>query len=187
MRRGASRAPAMHLPAILEGFRHMASVLVRNRSAILAPKGPLAAMAGHPARFVFRSSTEYFSLLNRAFQCASLRDGAQRGLNLALPMALARCFPRGQAQRSLRQILAAEQRALARADLPRFVVRTDSDRLWLGPGSGIPHMFSGNSYERARLRFRALSPRDLAAQVRIIRSRLAKEFVLSLARPPKGL
>src|SRR5579884_157328 len=154
---------------LVAGFRAMYQLLLDQREALLGPDSPLPVLAHQPVRFLHRTTAVYGSILHQLHDPQYLRDGLDRGIQLEL---LARALLPFEQPPRLWPLLAAEQEAMEREDIPFFTSRPDSDALELAPGGSLAGCFPEPSYALVRARLRALDARDLEQQVALIESSL---------------
>jgi len=163
---GAPASPAEHVDDLVAGFRAVYRALVQGRGELLAPGGPLRRMAGERLRFVFRDTSLYSTLLERTLHPDCLRDGADRGMQLDV---LSRTLLTLDARPAIWPIVAAEQEALERMDVPFFTVRVDSRDLELPTGVTIRDAFRESAWDELLRRLGALSEEDLRFQEGLVR------------------
>src|SRR5262249_35295887 len=85
--------------------------------------------------------------------------------------------------RRLWPIVAAEQDAMEREDIPFFTTRPDSTALEVGPGCAIEGCFPEPSRELVRARLEALSPDDLEQQVALVEGSLYTHLARETTSP----
>jgi type 2 lantibiotic biosynthesis protein LanM len=166
---------------VLDGFRQMYRFLLDHRTDLLAPESPLYGLADQEVRFVHRATRVYGLLLRKLADPVYLRDGADRGIQLEL---LTRAFLEPEERPPLWPVLAAEQRAMERADVPFFTARAGSDALETLPGQTIAGCFAEPSFERVLGRLRALGEEDLGYQVSFIEGLLYAHAAREAGAPP---
>src|SRR5262249_42465550 len=140
---GRVLSPNDYVPEIVNGFREMYRFLVQHRAALLDPSGPLAALAGQPVRFIFRPTRIYGHLLAACPDRESLRDGAERSIDLDI---LSRPLLSAEAPNPFWPLRRDEQEALERLDIPFFATPAGSDGLPLPSGEVIPYCFTASAY-----------------------------------------
>ena len=163
---GMPAAASDHLEEILAGFAEAYRFLLEHRDAFLAAGGPLENLARCPARFLFRATQVYSSLLQQSLEPPLLRDGVERSLALE---ALSRAYLFAAERPDAWPILGFERRALERLDIPLFGGRADEKALSVGVEPPIPGYFREPSAEAARDALSRFSEEDLARQTSIIR------------------
>lgn len=164
---GAPLAPQDYLADLIDGFRTMYGFLAEQRSALLAPAGPLAELAQHAMRHIMRPTKAYGVLLRQTQLPRLLRHGADRSIEFAW---LCRGVAASPAPPIEWPLLAAEQAALERLDVPFFLIQANSTALYTDAGQCVPGFFGQAGYARVQERIAGLSPADLAQQVALIRS-----------------
>ena len=171
-------------PALLEqyaadlqaGFTSVYQFLLARRQDLLAENGPLQAFHGCTARFVFRSTQVYATLLREAGLPRRLRDGLDYSLVLER---LQRVFLHFDQPPAALPLGASERRALYALDIPYFAAPVDGTDLLLEDGAALEQYFPTSSFQRVRQNLEGLGPEDLAFQAQLIemslRSRLGGE------------
>jgi type 2 lantibiotic biosynthesis protein LanM len=155
---------------VVDGFRRMCDFLIDQRTALLAVGGPLRPLAGRPVRFLFRATRVYDVLHNKLLDPRYLRDGLDRSIELD-----ALCRPGTLLTGKPRYwpIIAAEQRAMERQDIPFFTTSSASDALTLEDGQTIHHFFEAPGFDRAVARLLALAAEDRERQIGFMRNSLS--------------
>jgi type 2 lantibiotic biosynthesis protein LanM len=166
---------------IASGFAAVYRLIARERDALLAPGGPVAAFTADPVRVVLRATRAYGLLLSESLHPDLLRDALDRD----------RFFDRlwvGVDERpALARVVHAEHRDLSRGDIPYFTCRPDSRDLWTSDGERIADFFDRPSLDLVHERIRAMNPGDLARQqwmVTLALGSLARYRDETVARPP---
>lgn len=143
---------------IQAGFAAVYRLMARERDALLAADGPVAAFAQDTVRAVLRATRAYGLLLSESLHPDLLRDALDRD----------RFFDRlwvGVEERpALARVVHAEHRDLSRADIPYFTCRPESRDLWTSDGECIADFFEHPTLELVRERIRAMNEGDLARQ-----------------------
>jgi type 2 lantibiotic biosynthesis protein LanM len=165
---------------LVDGFVDLYRLLQHQRSALLAPDGPLMQLGRERIRIVFRPTHVYAKLLHSTLDRKLLADGIERSIELdvlshsfltrAEP---SRCWP----------VRAVEQRALEQLDIPHLVTPADSADLVLEPGRRIADAFPTSPLAFAVARLESLSPDDCERQVAYIRGALFARAAPRRAQP----
>lgn len=114
--------PHEHVSALVEGFQEAHRLLRRDRDALLAPGGPIAAFSGVTVRIILRPTRTYAALLARqAADPAAPADG------LAREEALNALWRGARRRPDLLVAAPAEYHDLSRGDIPRITTRPGSD------------------------------------------------------------
>lgn len=179
---GSPLDPAAYRREICSGFCALYDHLLARRDELLAEHGPLAALAGVRARYVFRNSQVYGSVLYGAYTPEALQDGA--AFSAALEP-LARAFTSGAAPEQAAPLLAAELRALERQDIPLFYTDTARGDLFDAAALQLPGYFAQSSWQDVRDQLRAMGPVDRALQVAIIDGAFDALSARSAAQPER--
>lgn len=160
---------AAYTETIVDGFRTMHAVLLRNMHALLAADGPLQAFADQSARFLFRDTRVYGRLLMSTLDCDSLQDGALRSIELDI---LSKPLLGTIAPNPFWPLRQSEQAALERLDIPYFSARADGNSLTLEGGESLDDCFVEAPFTRARSRLQALGRDDVDTLAKMIRAAL---------------
>lgn len=160
---------AAYTETIVDGFRAMHAVLLRNMHALLAADGPMQAFAGQSARFLFRDTRVYGRLLMSTLDCDSLQDGALRSIELDI---LSKPLLWTITPSLFWQLRRSEQAALERLDIPYFSARADGNSLALEDGESLDGCFVEAPFTRARSRLQALGRDDVDKLAQMIRAAL---------------
>jgi type 2 lantibiotic biosynthesis protein LanM len=170
-----------YLEEIVDGFQQMYRFLMKHRQAMLAPDGPLTALAHQPIRFVFRPTRVYSFFSRTTLDPQFLRDGAERSIQLDI---FSRVMLSSDTKPLLWPLLRKEQQALEQLDIPLFTARSDSDALTVAPNQTIDKCFTEPSFNLVVSRLNQLNDEDLEQQIFLIRgswySRTAGETHRSL-------
>ncbi len=157
---------------LIAGFEDTYRLLLKYREGFLASDGPLAALEAQDMRFTFRRTHLYGAVLDACLAPKYLRDGSVYSFQLDV---LARALIAQDERPALWSIVAAEQAALARMDIPRFTVPADSrDLVWDG-ATLVEDCFIASPYDMACQHIAAMSEQDLGQQVALIQAALAKQ------------
>jgi type 2 lantibiotic biosynthesis protein LanM len=154
---------------IIDGFRQMYRFLMEHRQAILAPDGPLAALADREIRFVFRPTQIYSSTFKKTLNPKFLRNGVDWSIQFDI---LSRAILLSDTQPFYWPLLRVEQQALEQMDIPLFNARSNSDALTIAPNQKIEKYFSEPSFNRVISRIERLNNEDLEQQMSFIRASL---------------
>ncbi len=157
---------------IVEGFRTVHAALRRNRAALLRAGGSLARLRRARLRHVARPTEIYGRLLGAATQPRALTDGGACSLELER-LAKALAGVRADEAEKLARMIAAEQRALARLDVPLLHARVDGLALETGEGAEIGRFFVVSGWTACRQRLAALSETETRKQAELIRAAFA--------------
>jgi type 2 lantibiotic biosynthesis protein LanM len=166
---GRALLPTEARGEFLGGFERMYRYLAGDRDAILAPTGPVHALAACRIRFIFRATRIYGGLMLRLIDPACLRSGVDWGIEMHV---LYRAATVTAKTPRFGPLIQAEIRAIERLDVPFFACAATSDSLVLDDGSALHGCFEGPSVDRVDARIRALSEDDLRLQRAYIQSSL---------------
>ncbi|MGI8551694.1 MAG: type 2 lanthipeptide synthetase LanM family protein [Dehalococcoidia bacterium] len=167
---GAVVPPTPYVEQIADGFRALYLLLLDHREALLAPDGPLRALADQRIRFIFRPTQLYARLFRSALEGRALEDGAAYSIELDI---LSRPLLDADESNRFWPLRRLEQEALEQLDIPFFTTPATSDSLELAPDQVIQHCFLRSASDRAVARVAGLSIGDLERQLAFIRASLA--------------
>ncbi|VEP15565.1 conserved hypothetical protein [Hyella patelloides LEGE 07179] len=158
-------SPEDYVEEIVTGFRQMYDFLLRGKNALLADNSPLTNFFHQKVRLVFRNTRVYASLLNQSVNPKWLRDGIDRSIQLDI---IGRTFINGDTKHPYWKLIAAEQEALERLDIPYFSAYSDSINLPTTRGS-ILGFATESGYSAVIDRLQKLDEQDLKHQISLIR------------------
>jgi type 2 lantibiotic biosynthesis protein LanM len=165
---------------LVDGFVDLYRLLQRQRSALLAPDGPLMRLGRERIRIVFRPTQVYAKLLHSTLDRKLLADGIERSIELDV---LSHSFVTSAEPNRCWPVRAVEQRALEQLDIPHLVTPADSGDLVLEPGRRIADAFPTSPLAFAVARLESLSPDDCERQVAYIRGALFSRAAPRRAQP----
>jgi type 2 lantibiotic biosynthesis protein LanM len=161
---------------IVAGFESVYRLLLAHRDELLAGGGLLAGFAQEEVRVLLRPTALYGLMLRESFHPDFLRDALDRD----------RFFDKLWVQVPhrpfVRRLIAAEQEALRRGDIPLFTARADSTGLRIDADTVLDGFFTAPALELTRKRLEGFSERDLVRQMWFIRASMA---ILSTANPER--
>ncbi len=155
--------------AIVDGFRRAYRMLLVHRDALLAEDSPLRAFADDEVRVILRFTRTYAVLLEEAMHPDVLRDA------LDCDWLFSRLWLSVADQPALARVIRAEERALWRGDVPRFVTRAGTRDVWTCSGDRISAFLSESCLDGVHRRLAELAPHDLERQAWLIRASLVTE------------
>lgn len=162
-----------YIDQVISGFSSMYRFLLKHRTELLAPGGPIEQLAGRQVRHIHRNTRVYRRLLEQARAPEHLHHGIDRGIVLER---LARGLATDDAEREfLWPVLRAEQQAMEQGDIPCFVLDTLSTDLAAGT-EAVSDCFTRSGYRMVVDRIASLSEDDLRQQTGLIRA----AFVVNL-------
>jgi len=172
----------LHADAIVDGFRQAYRMLLSHRDKLLAPEGPLRGLEGEEVRVILRSTRTYALLLEGSLHPDVLRDA------LDCDWLFSRLWLSVTDQPAFARVIAAEQRALWRGDVPRFVTRAESRDVWTCSGDRISEFLSESPLDSVQRNINRLTPKDLEQQTWLIRASLVTACTgLGIQRPRRAL
>lgn len=154
-----------HHGAIDAGFAKALRVLREAAPALTGAEGALAALAPGAVRLLFRDSRIYAQILRSSFQPACLADGAAWDVHLEQLARMLAPFP---APPRFVALVAAEKRALAELDIPRFDFAAEGTDLRDRQGVVVAAMAPYGPLANARRRLARLAAIDEAFQRRAV-------------------
>ncbi|MBC8071672.1 MAG: type 2 lantipeptide synthetase LanM, partial [Deltaproteobacteria bacterium] len=152
---------------LLAGFTDVYALVAREREALLAPGGPLAAFAAAETRVLLRPTRSYFRLLDEAHHPDVLRDAADRD---ALFDTLGNAVDISPV---LARTLAAERADLWQGDIPIFTTTPSSTDLVASDGTRIHDALPEPGLTRVRRRILELGEHGLDQQRWLIAASLS--------------
>lgn len=163
---GAPRPAADHADAVVRGFEEAYRTVrhLHDRGEFL-PADP-AAFAGDEHRVIYRPTSRYAAVLQAATSRDCLRDGVR--LSVAFERLAVPFFDGRVESGRYWPLYAAERRALARFDVPRFGARPDSTAL-LHDGDPTGARTRAAGVDGLRDRLDAMGPADRRRQVGFVR------------------
>jgi len=157
--------PTMHVDEMTQGFREMYRYLHLQRDKLLAADSPLRQMFQCPARFLFRATAFYQSILNKALNPDYLRHGIDFSIQLDV---LARKLLKAGEKSPIWPLVHEEAQALLRCDVPKISACGYDTSLRLRSGKTLRHCLARSAWESAESKLRALSEEDLSWQIRLL-------------------
>ncbi|MBI4796457.1 MAG: type 2 lantipeptide synthetase LanM [Deltaproteobacteria bacterium] len=166
--KGKYLSPDNYLDEIVEGFRQMYRLLLDHQEVLLAAGSPLHQVFCQEARFIFRATTIYLSILKNAINPDYLRDGVDFTIQLE---ALARYFlkAKGKEKPKLWPLMREEIEALWQMDVPRFAAPGDRNSLILKSGEVLSDCFQDSAWNLVQKKIRGFGEEDLKWQVSLIK------------------
>jgi len=159
--------PAIHVDRLIQGFaaafRNVQTARGRSYEALEGFTGALA-------RYVFRDTSTYASLLAACDRTDARTNGVDRGIALE---ALAQPFMLDRHRPEDWSVFLSEVAALEDGDIPYFQIACDGRSLCDAAGVLVEDFATEPSLTRVRRRIRDLSGSDLRRQTTIIRSAFA--------------
>lgn len=149
---------------LISGFRLITSQLLAERTALLAPDGPLSHFETVPVRFVFRPTQVYHDLLNQALEPKNLRGESERR------QVLGRLAKGLEHSANHRQLIEAEIASLEQLDVPLFTVRANERALLLPVGKALNGFFEHSGYALVRQHLQSLTQSEVERQIKYIRA-----------------
>jgi type 2 lantibiotic biosynthesis protein LanM len=162
-------------PLLCEGFERMWQFVANHRRAILKRRGPLEAFRNAHVRVLLKSTQLYFFALKRSLAADFLVDG---GVWSSQQQVLCRFL--GSPEMALRwfDVFRAEERALARLDVPYFSVRCDGTTLLADGEPLLKDAFAISPFRSVRQHLLQMSTEEMKRQTFLI-----SQSVLALEEP----
>jgi type 2 lantibiotic biosynthesis protein LanM len=162
---------------VVDGFVDCYRLLVRERAALLADDGPVAAFGADRVRRVLRDTANYRTVLAECWHPDLLRDSLDREVFLTV------LDGRGVVS-GLPALTASEHVQLAQHDVPSFDIEVGRTDLTDESGVVVADYLRSSGLAAVRQRITGLSESDLADQVWLVRASLAEySGVGSAGRP----
>lgn len=178
--------PEDYTDEIIDGFSSMYQFLIDNKNSFLAPDGLFSALFLNKARFVFRATSLYASILRKSVHPDYQRDGIDLSIQLDI---VSRSFVTLDERSGLWPMVAEEVQSMWNLDIPKFTVCGNSDSMQFSDGTWSPKIFVGTPCEIVKGKLCRLSTQDLAWQVGLIRGSMeAREFrTAKMSIPEKSI
>jgi len=171
---GVHLAPEDFTDEIVGGFAWMYQFLIDNRQSFLAPGSLFAALFDNKARFVFRDTAIYASVLKKTAHPDCQREGIDLSIQLDR---VSRPFVRLLEKPAQWPLVEEEKNAMWNLDIPKFSAWGNRDAMELENGAWSPKYFASSPYEVVKEKLQGLGDRDLAWQVGLIKGSMqAREF-----------
>jgi type 2 lantibiotic biosynthesis protein LanM len=164
---GEVLSPNDYLAEIADGFAATLRWLIAERDRMLAPGGPLHALAELRVRFIFRATAQYLMIMKGSRVPHLLRDGADRSIHLepiAAPLLFAEQRPLGW------PLVALERGAMEIEDCPYFTAEARSASIDDPRGGALPGILAAACFDQMEDRLRRLSETDLDNQLGLVRA-----------------
>jgi lantibiotic modifying enzyme len=175
---GSTVEPGAMIADLLRGFRQAYRFLLRQRQAILAADGPLAAFGGLEVRLLLRPSQDYARLLTLLLLPRNQRSGLAGSL---LYEAMISGLAGSESRPALWPLHRMEMEALLRGDVPRFAARADAENLTAADGEAAVKVFAQSGLAAVRELVAGLDEGDLRRQERAIRLALGQPRRIDLS------
>lgn len=152
---------------IVAGCTTMYRLLLRERDALLAPDGPLAAFAADEIRIIVRPTHSYALLLGESYHPDLLRSALDRDRHFD------RLWVGVDRRPYLMRLIPSERADLHRGDIPMFTSRPDSSDVWSSTAERLAGFFDTTGLGLVRQRLSSLSEEDLKRQLWFVNASLA--------------
>jgi type 2 lantibiotic biosynthesis protein LanM len=172
--------PTVHVDEMAQGFREMYRYLRVQREKLLEADSPLRQMFRCPARFLFRATTFYQSILNKALNPDHLRHGTD--FSIQLDVLSRKLLKTGEKPRTW-PLVHEEAEALLRYDVPKFSACGYGTSFRLRSGETLRHCFARSAWESAESKLRALSEDDLSWQIRLFGAAMDAHAMRNISDP----
>ena len=159
-------SPDGYVGEIVEGFRQMYRLLFEHKETLLTRGSPFQRMFQNEARFVFRATVFYLSVLKKAFHPDYLRDGIDFSIQLDI---LARNLLKSKKKTKTWPLLREEINAFWKTDVPKFTARGDRNYLTMKSGEVVSDCFVDSAWNRVEKKIRGLGEDDLHWQIGLIK------------------
>jgi type 2 lantibiotic biosynthesis protein LanM len=173
-------APEDYTEEIVEGFEWMVRFIMARRTSFLEEGGIASKLFKYPARFIFRPTALYTSILKKITHPDYQRDGIDLGIQLEI---LSRPLILLDEKSLFWPLVKVEEREMYEMDVPKFTVSGESDFIEFTDGTKTKSCFSDSPKSVVKKKINGLTEKGLAWQVQLIRwSMEAREL-----RKPQGL
>jgi len=173
-------SPDDHVEEIAAGFRQMYRLLAEHKGILLAESSPLHQVFRQEARFVFRDTIFYVSVLKNASRPDYLRDGVDHSIQLDI---LARHLLKSKWKGKPEPwpLIREELEALWRRDIPRFAAFGERSSLTKQSGEILLDCFPDSAWDRAQRKIRSFGEKDLEWQILLIKGSMDARYAKRLA------
>lgn len=152
---------------ILEGFRALYNLLLKEQNEFLSATGPIQELLNDEIRVVIRPTHSYGIIRRRGFHPGALGNGLDRDRLLDLLWAAVPKSPQ------LISVIPFEQRDLNKSDIPIFNSKVNSCDLFSSQGDLIQNFFEESGIESVKKRLQSFNHQDIELQTWFIKSSLA--------------
>jgi type 2 lantibiotic biosynthesis protein LanM len=162
---GQALSPNDFLAEIANGFSATLRLLIAERDRMLAPGGPLHALAELKVRFIYRATAQYLMIAKGSRTPHLLRDGADRSIHLdpiAAPLLFSEERPLGW------PLVELERLSLEIEDCPYFTAGVASAGIDDPRGGTIDGILEAACFGQMEARLRRLSETDLENQLGLV-------------------
>jgi type 2 lantibiotic biosynthesis protein LanM len=167
-------SPEDYTNDIVGGFEFMYRFLANNQNSLLAQDSLFTKLFHNKARFVFRGTALYVSILKKSAHPDFQREGIDLSIQLDV---VSRPFVPLDEKSALWPLIAEEENSMWNLDVPKFTVRGDCDAIEFENGTRSPKSFVNSPYEVVKDKFKRLSNADLTWQVGLIKGSMeARNF-----------
>lgn len=171
---GAEADLALHIPAVLSGFRDAYRAIAGGRAELTAADGIIDAFADVEVRTILRPTQLYATLVKEGTHPDLLRDALDGDRHFSFLWAVSAGVP------GLVSVVPSELADLWAGDVPLFTSRPGSRDLHTSRGVRFADFFAVSGLDRVRTKLASLGERDLALQEWTVRAALqARSSALS--------
>jgi type 2 lantibiotic biosynthesis protein LanM len=163
---GKVLSPAKYVEDLTTGFEKMFNFLCANKELLLSEESPLNSLYAQDARFIFRPTRIYATLLGRVMTPEHLKHGLDWSIEVDI---LSRSFLESEKKPLSWPILTKEAEALYQLDIPYFSSSASSDDLSLGNGEVLSKYFRESCSNQILRRLSMLDSHICQQQKELIR------------------
>jgi type 2 lantibiotic biosynthesis protein LanM len=174
---GKAVSPKNYAEEIVNGFEEIYKILIKNKENLLGEESPLLAIKSLKSRFIPHSSIIHAISTKNSLSPQYLCNGIEYSILInSLVATLSRSLLKIEENPDTWAILQAETTSLQQQDIPCFSVYCNSDDLELERDKQIKQFFKTSSYQRLITKLQNLDEKNLALQIKLIRSSFDAKF-----------
>ncbi len=174
-------SPEDYTGEIVDGFRRMHQMASDRKEKLLAEDSLFTSLFQNEARFVFRATAFYGSILKKSIHPDYQREGVDLSLQLDI---LSRSFLPIEDKPPVWPLIREECLSLWEMDIPKLMASGDSDSLTLESGEVVSNSFSQSPYYYVKERIVGPDKKDMEGQVGFIEGAMEARQKLKETHPP---
>lgn len=152
-----------YVDEFIDGFKAGYLRIIKNKTLLTSPDGPLKIFDGCSARYVCRTTQTYARLILASSHPSYLLDQTSENIicdKLKIDV---------EGRQFLGALLDSEKRSLLRAEIPRFTHRVDRNTLCSNSETFGLEFFNLSGIELCQAKIRNMDQSDLVGQIRLIK------------------
>jgi type 2 lantibiotic biosynthesis protein LanM len=177
--------PYDFLDEIVNGFRSMYELFIREKDELDFENSPLIEFENIPVRYGLRPTYLYYVIIKTLYNPKNFGNGMDWSIRLDH---LAKGYLTNDAERIKSwPLLEQEQSAIFNLDIPYFSTNTSNSNLELKSGEIIENLFPISSYDKTKINVQNLSLEDMNKQIHIIEGTISSQVAgVNRNRPLKS-